>query len=79
MKMFSPEQTGLCVINSKTPRCALLTPLTTGGENFLTLDSQTGPVRFGGLHWLPVSRTLLYVMRHLLMSTIWDVVILLIH
>jgi hypothetical protein len=35
---------------------------------------QTGPVILGGLHWLQVGGILLYVMSHLLMSTIWDVI-----
>jgi hypothetical protein len=39
-------------------------------RKFLARDGQGEPVNLGGLHWLQVSRTLLYVISHLLMSAI---------
>jgi hypothetical protein len=43
-------------------------------REFLPWDGQIKPVILGGLHWLQVEGILLYVMSHLLMSTIWDVI-----
>jgi hypothetical protein len=43
-----------------------------GGGNFLPWDGQIGPVTLGVLHW--VCGILLYVMSHMLMSKIWDVI-----
>jgi hypothetical protein len=42
----------------------------------LAWDGQTEPVVLGVLHWLQVGvgGILLYVLSHLLMSTIWDVI-----
>jgi hypothetical protein len=40
----------------------------------LVWDVQIGPVILGGLHWLQIGGILLYVMSHLLMSAIWDVI-----
>jgi hypothetical protein len=45
-----------------------------GWKEFLPWDGQIGPVILGGLHWLQVGGILLYVMSHVLMSTIWDVI-----
>jgi hypothetical protein len=39
-------------------------------RKFLAWDGQIEPVSVGQLHWLQVSRTLLYVISHLLMSAI---------
>jgi hypothetical protein len=43
-------------------------------REFLAWDDQIGPVILGRLHWLQVDGILLYVMSHLLISTIWDVI-----
>jgi hypothetical protein len=43
-------------------------------REFLAWDGQIGPVILGGLHWLQVDGILLYVMSHLLMTTIWDMI-----
>jgi hypothetical protein len=45
-------------------------------RDFLAWDGQIGPVILGGvvLHWLQVDGILLYVMSHLLMSTVWDMI-----
>jgi hypothetical protein len=45
-----------------------------GQKEFLAWDDQIGTVILGRLHWLQVEGILLYVMSHLLMSTIWDVI-----
>jgi dolichyl-phosphate-mannose--protein O-mannosyl transferase len=45
-----------------------------GWREFLAWDVQIGPVILGGLHCLQVGGILLYVMSHMLMSTIWDVI-----
>jgi hypothetical protein len=42
-----------------------------GWREFLPWEGQIGPVILGGIHWLQVGGILLYVMSHLLMSTIW--------
>jgi hypothetical protein len=43
-------------------------------REFFTWDGQTGPVILGGLHSLQAGGILLYVMTHLLMSTIWNMI-----
>jgi hypothetical protein len=45
-----------------------------GWKEFLPWDGQIGPIILGGLHWLQVGGILQYVLSHLLMSTIWDVI-----
>jgi hypothetical protein len=42
-------------------------------REFLDWDGQIGHVILGGFHLLQVGGILLYIMSHLLMSTIWDV------
>jgi hypothetical protein len=37
-------------------------------------EAQIGPVVLGNLHWLQVGGILLYVMNHMLMATIWDMI-----
>jgi hypothetical protein len=44
-----------------------------GWREFLPWDVQIVPVNLGGLHWLQVGGILLYVMSHVLISTIWDI------
>jgi hypothetical protein len=44
-------------------------------KEFLDWDVQIGPAILRGLHWLQVGGILIYVMNHLLMSTIWDVIL----
>jgi hypothetical protein len=46
-----------------------------GWREFLPWIGQIGPVILGGLHWLQVGGILLYVMSHMLMSTIWYVIL----
>jgi hypothetical protein len=43
-------------------------------RKFLPWDGQIGPVILGWLHWLQVGGILLYVMSHMLTSTIWNVI-----
>jgi hypothetical protein len=43
-------------------------------REFLAWDGQIGPVILGELHWLQVCGSLLYVMNHLLVSTMWDMI-----
>jgi hypothetical protein len=43
-----------------------------GGGNFWPGMTRLGLLFWGGLHWLQVGGILLYVISHVLMSTVWD-------
>jgi hypothetical protein len=50
------------------------TPSTCWMEGIFSLGWPDWACYFRGLHWLQIGGILLYVMSHLLMSTIWDVI-----